>query len=245
MDQFIVQESFIDYENFPGVVYQCQFDKNQYTDALGNALEGELPTSVRNSVLKRRAEFVAGRYAAGRALGTFKTENTHVPIGQDRMPVWPNSFQGSISHTDKLAICAVTREKYVTGVGIDVEKLIDTELVHEIASTIMRPEELAFVETVSNTVLGKKLGKKFGLENSYALLVTLIFSSKESLFKALYPSVGYYFDFSAARLVLIDLYNRYLHIELAEDLTPKYKEGFLMKGHFEIEENNIITYLTI
>lgn len=64
--------------------------------------------------------------------------------------------------------------------GIDLEKKLSKECVIEIKSSIISLDE-------ENLILKSKL--------SFEDAFTLIFSAKESLFKALYPSVRAYFDF--------------------------------------------------
>ncbi|HDX8597363.1 TPA: 4'-phosphopantetheinyl transferase superfamily protein, partial [Aeromonas dhakensis] len=61
-----------------------------------------------------------------------------------------------------------------------------------------------------------------GLGRAEAL--TLIFSAKESLFKALYPRVGRYFDFLDARWLTMT--EQTLTLELVGGLTPTLPAGW-------------------
>ena len=72
---------------------------------------------------------------------------------------------------------------------------------------------------------------------------TLIFSAKESLFKALYPHVGDYFDFSAAEVVEINGNVGHFTIKLAQQLTSALKEGMTFKGYFDINADDVTTYI--
>ena len=245
MNRFIVQESYPNYPNFPGIVFQCHFDKHHFSDALEHFLEGELPQSIRDSVLKRRAEFVAGRYAAEKALRALGTESTFVGVGQNRMPIWPNAFNGSISHSAHRAFCAVTRDQSVTGVGIDIEAVIDASLTEEIISSVVRPEEVSLVETTKLKQIRFSKQSDYCIDVSPPFLVTLIFSAKESLFKALYPSVGYYFDFSAARMLSVDFQYGRFKMEVVEDLTEKFRMGYTVNGNFALSDENVVTYLYV
>ncbi|SUI55146.1 Uncharacterised protein [Serratia marcescens] len=51
-------------------------------------------------------------------------------------------------------------------------------------------------------------------------LLTLTFSAKESLFKALYPQVRCYFDFLDARMVAVDTQRQTFVLALLKTLTP-------------------------
>lgn len=64
--------------------------------------------------------------------------------------------------------------------GIDMEQLIDAPA--DVSDLIAQPEELALLAP---------LGAQRAL--------TLLFSAKEALYKALYPEVRQFFDFTAAR----------------------------------------------
>ena len=51
--------------------------------------------------------------------------------------------------------------------------------------------------------------------------LTLIFSAKESLFKALYPSVGYYFDFKDAEITEVNYTQTFLKFRLLKSLGAR------------------------
>jgi 4'-phosphopantetheinyl transferase EntD len=72
------------------------------------------------------------------------------------------------------------------GVGIDVEALIKSPVLESIRPGVATVEEMACT----------------GVQDQ-SLALTLIFSGKEALFKALYPQVRRILDFSAAQLVSI------------------------------------------
>ncbi|MGL6523541.1 4'-phosphopantetheinyl transferase superfamily protein, partial [Aeromonas dhakensis] len=63
-----------------------------------------------------------------------------------------------------------------------------------------------------------------GWRCSRAEALTLIFSAKESLFKALYPRVGRYFDFLDARWLAMT--EQTLTLELVDSLTPTLPAGW-------------------
>jgi 4'-phosphopantetheinyl transferase EntD len=72
---------------------------------------------------------------------------------------------------------------------------------------------------------------------------TIIFSAKESLFKALYPSVGYYFDFLDVVVTGICNNTNSFNIMLNVDLTPELRAKTKFKGFFFQNNSEIITII--
>ncbi|WP_347331210.1 4'-phosphopantetheinyl transferase family protein [Marinimicrobium locisalis] len=173
---------------FPGgdwLVYECQFDIHYFSDTLYSQWGIVCPPSVQQSVRSRRAEFLAGRYACQLALEALGLERWSVGIGPHRAPQWPPGVVGSISHDSSSALaCVGFKREGVIGVGIDREPLIESDVAPRIASSIAKPDEL------------ERLDYR---QWPFNKALTLIFSAKESFFKAAYPSVGRYLDFDAVR----------------------------------------------
>ncbi|WP_162275075.1 hypothetical protein [Labrys sp. WJW] len=89
----------------------------------GELLSEEAPF-VGRALVRRRAEFAAGRCAARRALRKLGGPCGKIPRGDLGEPVWPSGYDGSISHDgDFAAAIAYSRETAVTALSID---LIDT-----------------------------------------------------------------------------------------------------------------------
>lgn len=170
-------------------VRACRFhyDGNGVTDGVSAPAGADVPTlpeSMTRAVAKRQAEFLAGRLAASAALHSLGLPG-HVPVGEDRSPQWPAGIVGSISHTDRLAIAVVARATQCVGLGIDIEPVMDSDTVHNLQHMIARPEELALQP--------KSL--------SLPQFLTLLFSAKEALYKAVFPRLQQVLEFHDARLL--------------------------------------------
>jgi len=216
-------------QNFPGVYYQCEYSSGLYSDSMVNELLGSnLPQSLSKAVTKRKAEFVAGRYMAKRALTSLKSKDITVGISKNREPIWPQSFTGSISHTQDIAICAVTCSDQIKSLGIDVENILNKKVCANIAASILTQPEYRLIGS---------------LQNPDENILTLIFSAKESLFKALYSEVGYYFDFSAAKVISINYKTGRFTIELIKHLTPLLPNGSLFNGAFKFDKHRVFTMI--
>jgi len=212
---------------FSGVCYQCHYHEQQYADTdtarlFGDRFDGYLARAV----VKRKAEFVAGRYLAHQALNLLGASHTCVDISAHRAPLWPDTFIGSISHSDGFVVCAVGHKNVIKGVGIDVESFIDAETAGKIINSILTHSEFYFT------------GENIAPDPE---ILTLIFSAKESLYKALYPHVGRYFDFKAAAINKIDVITKRFTIELVEELSPELPVGMQFEGVFERDNQKVFT----
>jgi len=188
----------------------CEFDSGSYDPALYTELGIDRPESIERAVAKRQAEFLAGRYAAALALqhlGPVRNHDVQVGIGAQRNPLWPSGVVGSISHVGSVAVCAVSRRTDKHYLGIDIEVLMSSKVCREVATIVANRRE-------------RELLSAQGLSDRVAL--TLIFSAKESLFKALYPSVRDYFGFEVAEAAELRLKDQTLVLRLNERFATKH-----------------------
>jgi 4'-phosphopantetheinyl transferase EntD len=147
------------------------------------------PGMPEGAVLKRRAEFLAGRLAARHALESLGIGSPTGPgRREDGSPSWPEPAVGSITHGAGRALCAVARRSDFRSLGIDAERLLDDAAKQELLERICAGDER---RVLAQLPLSEPQG------------VSVAFSAKESLFKCLYPFVGKYMDFAAARVVSV------------------------------------------
>jgi enterobactin synthetase component D len=83
-----------------------------------------LPASLARAVPKRKAEFLAGRLGARRALAELGLEAPPLPVGPDRSAVWPAGCVGSITHTHGFVSVAAARADRVRSLGVDSERIM-------------------------------------------------------------------------------------------------------------------------
>ncbi len=132
----------------------------------------------------RRRDFALGRAAAHQALRSAGATSTD-PIlkGDHGEPLWPAGFVGSITHAQGVGLALVAPLAVSAGVGIDMESTdrYFPGLLEEIGFDEERRHigELPRDEAVRETVA--------------------LFAAKESLYKALFPIIGRFFGFEAAR----------------------------------------------
>ena len=85
----------------------------------------------RNST-KRQREFAAGRSCTAVLLNRWNITE-EVGVAQDRSPIWPDGFVGSISHSDRWVWAAVAKSEDRPAIGIDTETVVSSEtlsLIH-------------------------------------------------------------------------------------------------------------------
>ncbi|MDN3610394.1 4'-phosphopantetheinyl transferase family protein [Vibrio ostreicida] len=186
------------------------------------------PQALLNAVDKRRSEYLAGRYVANDALKELTDESYSIPTGADRAPIWPAGITGSITHNEDQAIAVVAYSRDHSMIGVDLESLMSAPLAQELAPHIIDHHEA-------------KLIKRLNLDFSHGLSV--VFSAKESLYKALYPHVRTFFGFEDARVEQIDVSSGQFQITLLRDLNTNFAKGWQASGRFLTNDNTVVTLI--
>ena len=210
------------------VLIQQGFNVLAYQQPLFEELTIYCPDKIKNSVKKRQAEYLAGRYTAMLALQKLGCIDTTILTGKHRAPIWPDNINASISHTGDIALCIATLSNNYTYLGIDVEEKISDKVVKDIKKSIINEHEERLLQATTLNFMS---------------LFSVVFSAKESLFKALYASVGDYFDFSAAEVFHICLQTKQLTLRLTENLSSDLTLGKEFTLHFTVTNNHVTTLL--
>ena len=231
INRFIPQEGFNHWFTSDIPIYDCRFDPQSYRDALFDTLGVQFPDSLSNAVVKRRAEFLAGRYCAIKSLQENGINGAQIATGQDRNPIWPQNVSGSISHSHNHAVAVTIVSPKKVGVGIDIEGIVTADTFESINQQIIDPTELEFIERQGGDTLQ---------------LFTLLFSLKESFFKAAYPVVKKYFDFDAVSIKELNHADSRLSFKLNYTLHNKLKKDQVFEGAFRtLPDNKIVTFVKI
>ena len=177
-------------------------------------------------VAKRQCEYLAGRLCARHALHALTGQPGVPAIGEDRAPRWPAGVVGSITHSHGQAAALVARTAHWRGLGIDLERLLSAERSQRLRGEILTAGERLRLEQLEPAL--------------HPWLTTLIFSAKESLFKALYPLVGQRFYFQDAELLDWDPVGR-LRMGLLRDLGDEWRVGAQLEGQFGTLGEQLLT----
>jgi 4'-phosphopantetheinyl transferase EntD len=136
----------------------------------GLLLPAEAPY-VGRAVPKRVQEFAAGRLCARRALAEFGIVDFPVRVADDRQPIWPDSFVGSITHTEGYGAAVVAQRRRMRALGLDSE--IVGQVKAPLWATICTQSEIAWLRSLPRS--------------EQAAAATVIFSAKEAFYKCQYP----------------------------------------------------------
>ncbi|WP_434626788.1 4'-phosphopantetheinyl transferase family protein [Chromobacterium sp. CV08] len=213
----------------PWVCLASRFELAAYHDDGFADFGVAFPDSLGRAVPKRRAEFLAGRRLGREAVVRLTGHAADIAIGPQREPLWPGGVRGSISHSGDLAVCLATTAADAL-VGIDVENLLAASGREAVLRMCTRDEELPLLNA-------SPVGENTAL--------TLLFSAKEALFKALFPRVGAYFDFQAASLGELDAAAGRLTLTLTEDLGRAYRAGQRFPVRFAVEAARVMTWIAM
>lgn len=218
-------------EPLPGTV----FLSTRFDPALLNASDFQRsavppPASIQRSVAKRQAEFLAGRLCARAALQQLDQLDCVPAIGEDRAPVWPGHISGSITHSTGHAAAIVGHKAQWRGLGMDLENVLTLERAERLAGEILTADELQRMASVPR--------------EQVARLVTLTFSVKESLFKALYPIVQKRFYFEHAEVVEWSAAGR-VRLRLLTDLSAEWCYGKELEGQFAVEGEQLLSLVAV
>jgi 4'-phosphopantetheinyl transferase EntD len=134
------------------------------------------------AVASRRALFALGRAAAREALAQLGVHGVGIGRGEAGEPLWPSGVVGAISHSPDLAVAVAGHRAEYAGLGVDVEEPARGPTARA-ARLICRPSEMAWADPESGTTR-----------------LTMLFSAKEAVFKAVYPIARVWLGFADAEL---------------------------------------------
>ncbi|HHK9527570.1 TPA: enterobactin synthase subunit EntD [Enterobacter hormaechei] len=200
-------------------LHRITFDPATFTDA--DLLWLPHHALLADAGRKRKADHLAGRIAAAYALN-----DRPVPgIGPSGEPLWPDGVSGSITHSGTQAMAVVVRDRQAL-IGIDCEAILPEYEAREIKDGIVDVQE-------------ERVLTRTGYP--FALALTLAFSAKESLFKALFPRVKSYMGFDCARVTALDAQT--ITLALPRQLAG-FNEGDTFILHWQQHGEQVITLLS-
>lgn len=215
----------------PGLIlHSCRFDPAQLAEGDFARCGLTPPPGIATAVPKRRSEFLAGRLCAASALQALCGRADYPARGADNAPCWPAGTTGSITHSQGWAAALVGHSDAWRGLGLDAETLLSAERAERLASEILTPAELQHFRRLP--------------DDERAVYLTLSFSLKESLFKALYPLVQRRFYFQSAALVE-QAGNGLVRLQLREDLDAEWTRDAVLDGQFSLRDGRLLSLVWV
>ena len=182
-------------------------------DPLGR-MEITLPDDLITAVPKRRSEYLAGRLCAALAL---RAAGQPVHVGRNgRAPVWPPGVAGSISHSDSRAIAVVSLTH--RAVGVDCETVMSDALAQKLRGEVFTAVEARLCPPTL----------------PFANFVTLVFSAKEAVYKAL-----------SAQLDTMPAFLDVVLVGLATDHLQMELHSKPVQVHYRLTETECVTLVAL
>ncbi|MFD5506450.1 4'-phosphopantetheinyl transferase [Streptomyces sp. NPDC127051] len=165
----------------------CTASAEAYDDDTAYPLFPEEASAVARSAEGRRREFTTGRGCARQALSGLGLPPTPVPKDEQRAPAWPAGVIGSITHCVGFRAAAVARADDLAVLGIDAEP-------HRPMPARVGQEIAVDAERARLTVLRREAPR--------ICWDTVLFSAKESVYKAWFPLTRAWLGFQDAEVDL-------------------------------------------
>jgi 4'-phosphopantetheinyl transferase EntD len=172
----------------------------------------------------RRAEFATARDCARQALRAIGAPDGPILRGPKREPLWPTGIVGSITHCIGYRAAAVAFAADMLTIGIDAEP--HQAVPERVARRVLRDEERAWI---AQAPAGIHLGR-------------LIFSAKESVYKAWFPLARRWLGFDDAS-VTIDPAAGAFHARLLIDPPAGVPAEY--HGRYMIEDELVLTAIAV
>ena len=168
------------------------------------------------SSVSRKEHYRSGRICAGEVLSKLGTLGQPVLRDpQTREPLWPEGISGAITHSGNWAAAAAGKTSDVSGIGIDLEDL-ERQVDSRISRHVCIPEEQKWLQECGEDFLEQYL--------------KIIFSAKESIFKAFFPYTRTYLHFHDARILMEQTF---FQKSKPDSLSEKEKISNPVKFEFE------------
>lgn len=186
-----------------------------------------LPHQLANAHPKRRADYVAGRLCAAAAL--CRMGRAAVVIGRqpNGAPCWPAGATGSIAHSDGRAVAIAASAQRYGSLGIDVERIVSDSQAHTLAPLILTSDER---DRFSGHATAAKL--------------TVVFSLKEALFKALHPLTQTMFFHEDAEVLSLQP-DGLATLRLLTQLSPDWPSGKIIEAHWQCRSTAVFSLVAV
>lgn len=201
-------------------------------ECLGDLTEPLFPAEERviaRAVDQRRREFRTVRGCAAEALAQFGLPRPPLLPGRRGDVTWPPGLTGSMTHCTGYRAAAVARLADVAALGIDAEP--HDVLPAGVLDLVARPEERGLLTELAR-------------DRPQVCWDRLLFSAKESVFKAWYPVMRRELDFDRAGVVL-DAAGRFTARLVGEVLELPGRRLGTLSGRWRVVDGVLLTAVAV
>ncbi|AYG84933.1 4'-phosphopantetheinyl transferase Npt [Streptomyces hundungensis] len=209
-----------------GLVPQAALTAEEFGDVPDAWIFPEEAAVLSGAAERRRREFATVRHCARLALTSLGRPAGPMVPGERGAPNWPEGVVGSMTHCDGYRAAAVSRRLDVAALGIDAEP--HAPLPPALLRRITSPSERDRVTALRRVRPALHWDR-------------LLFSAKESVYKAWFPLTGTWLDFREAELAF-DPYRQSFRARLlrtAEDDEGRPLDS--LHGRWRIDRGLVVT----
>ncbi len=185
---------------------------------------------VTRAVPKRRVEFATVRACARAALAELGVAPVPILPGVRGAPGWPAGIVGSMTHCAGYRGAAVASDRFAASIGIDAEP--HGPLPDGVLDAIARPEEhgrLAELAAGAPRVHWDRL----------------LFSMKESVYKAWFPLTGSWLDFEEASITIEPATGTFTAVLQVPGPVLDGRELTTFDGRFSTSDTLVLTAIAV
>jgi 4'-phosphopantetheinyl transferase EntD len=192
-------------------------------DGPATSLFPEEAALLQGATEARRREFATARHCARVALARLGIAAAPILRGAKHEPLWPGDIVGSITHCRGYRAAAVAFSKNIMTAGIDAEP--DGPLPDGVERRVLCDPERQWLTGAPQGVNWDRV----------------IFSAKESIYKAWFPLTGRWLGFDDA-VVRIDPEAGVFHARLLVECPPPFRQ---FTGRFLVEDGLVLTAIAL
>ncbi|MEO7260890.1 MAG: 4'-phosphopantetheinyl transferase superfamily protein [Jatrophihabitantaceae bacterium] len=185
---------------------------------------------LRQAVTKRRVEFATVRVCARAALAELGVPPAPILPGPRGAPGWPAGIVGSMTHCAGYRGAAVASEKLAASIGIDAEP--HGPLPEGVLEAIARPEEHSWLAELAVSAPAVHWDR-------------LLFSMKESVYKAWFPLTGSWLDFDEASISVEPVASAFTAVLQVPGPVLNGRELTTFTGRYSTSEALVLTAIVV
>lgn len=200
-----------------------------YSDGLFEQYNIQCPIQLQTASNKRKAEYFGGRYCCAQIFQLCGVD-LQVAKAPHGAPIWPSHYDGSISHSHNRAVAIMGIDRAAQTMGVDIE-YYNAKNTALIVAKVLNEDEKIFLAQCNFL--------------EFDLLCAIVFSAKESLFKALYPQLGFDFYFDAASIVRLYGSSSQGHFifKINRMLSSSLNTQSYLRGEYEFDGEYVLTMI--
>lgn len=185
---------------------------------------------VARAAVKRRAEFATARHCARTALRRLGVASAPILPSERGAPRWPAGIVGSMTHCAGYRAAALAHRRDVVTIGVDAEP--HDVLPGGVLGAIAVDAERAMLGRLAAAAPGVCWDR-------------LLFSAKESVYKAWYPLTGRWLDFAGAEVTIDPTAARFVARLLVPGPVVAGRQWQEFAGRYVVRNGLLVTAIAI